>query len=64
MPAIDDAKRAQALTDLKFWNADVLVLPHTQNDRVLRETVRQLVGAPAKSVDGVWVWDVRWLRHP
>ncbi|PBC45731.1 glycosyl transferase [Rhodococcus sp. ACS1] len=64
VPVIDDATRAQALTDLKFWNADVLVLPHTQNDRVLRETVRQLVGAPAKPVDGVWLWDVRWLHHP
>ncbi len=61
VPAIDEATKAQALTDLKFWNADVLVLPHTQNDRVLRETVQQLVGAPAKPVDGVWVWDVRAL---
>ena len=59
--AIDEATKAQALADLKFWNADVLVLPHTQNDRVLRETVQQLVGAPAKPVDGVWVWDVRAL---
>ncbi|TQC50680.1 glycosyl transferase [Rhodococcus sp. WS4] len=61
VPVIDDATKAQALADLKFWNADVLVLPHTQNDRVLRETVRQLVGSPARSVDGVWVWDVRSL---
>ncbi|MFC9550747.1 glycosyl transferase [Rhodococcus sp. NPDC056960] len=65
VPAIDDAARAQALADLKFWNADVLVLPHTQNDRVLRETVRQLVGFPAKPVDGVWLWDVReWPSAP
>ncbi|RZK96094.1 MAG: glycosyl transferase [Rhodococcus sp. (in: high G+C Gram-positive bacteria)] len=61
VPVIDDATKAQALADLKFWNADVLVLPHTQNDRALRETVRQLVGSPARSVDGVWVWDVRAL---
>ncbi|WP_072689131.1 glycosyl transferase [Rhodococcus marinonascens] len=61
VPDIDDATKARAFTDLKFWNADVLVLPHTHNDQVLRETVGRLIGSPAKAVDGVWIWDVRAL---
>lgn len=63
VPDIDEQTRTQALADLRFWNADVLVLPHTRNDRVLRETVRLLIGEPATPVDGVWVWDVRALTR-
>lgn len=61
VPTVNDTTREQALTDLRFWQADVLVLPHARNDRVLLETVRQLVGSPGVSVDGVWVWDVRGI---
>ncbi|MHA4852523.1 glycosyl transferase [Rhodococcus sp. MSC1_016] len=63
VPDIEGQTRTQALADLRFWNADVLVLPHTRNDRVLRETVRLLIGEPATPVDGVWVWDVRALTR-
>ncbi|WP_070380003.1 glycosyl transferase [Rhodococcus sp. WMMA185] len=61
VPAIDDAARAQAFADLRFWKADVLVLAHTHNEQALRETVDRLVGSPARGVDGVWIWDVRGL---
>lgn len=61
IPVIDDATRTQARSDLAFWNADVLVLSKTHNDRVLREAVDQLVGYPAQLVGGTWVWDVREL---
>jgi hypothetical protein len=60
-PTIDDATRATALADLRFWNADVVVLPPGKNDQVLRATVDQLLGFPGRRVDGVWVWDVRNL---
>ncbi|WP_442790291.1 glycosyl transferase [Nocardia sp. CDC153] len=61
VPTVDDAARAQALADLRYWRADVLVLPPTDNTDTLRQTVDQLLGFPAKLVDGVWVWDVRGL---
>lgn len=60
-PIVDDATRATALADLRFWNADVVVLPPGKNDHVLRTTVNQLLGVEGVRVDGVWVWDVRNL---
>ncbi|WP_405488906.1 glycosyl transferase [Nocardia sp. NBC_00511] len=59
VPVIDQALRDQAISDLRYWHADVLVLP-TDSD-VLHRTVDQLVGFPAERVDGVWLWDVRGL---
>ncbi|MFE3191701.1 glycosyl transferase [Nocardia sp. NPDC059240] len=61
VPAVDDAARAQALADLRYWHADVVVLPPTDNGDTLRLTVDQLLGFPATYVDGVWLWDVRGL---
>lgn len=59
VPAIDQAEREQALADLNYWQADVLVLPPTENTAALRATVNELLGFAGKRVDGVWVWDVR-----
>ncbi|MFE3228080.1 glycosyl transferase [Nocardia sp. NPDC059228] len=61
IPVVDDAIRAQALADLRYWRADVVVLPPTDNSDTLRLTVDQLIGFPARYVDGVWLWDVRDL---
>ncbi|MFE3259619.1 DUF6541 family protein [Nocardia sp. NPDC059091] len=61
IPVVDDATRAQALADLRYWRADVVVLPPTDNSDTLRLTVDQLIGFPARYVDGVWLWDVRDL---
>lgn len=58
---IDVGTRANALTDLRYWHADVLVLPRFSGDDALRHTVDELVGFDAKRVDDVWVWDVRDL---
>ncbi|MGY4101673.1 glycosyl transferase [Nocardia sp. R16R-3T] len=62
VPPIGDDTRAQALDDLRFWQADVVVLPATKNSEVLRTTVTQLLGIAARQVDDVWLWDVRSLR--
>lgn len=62
MPLVDDSVRAAARDDLRFWNADVVVLPPGKNDQVLRATVNQLLGVDGTRVDGVWVWDVRNLK--
>lgn len=59
VPVIDQAAKDQAWADLRYWRADVVVLPPTDNRDTLRLTVDQLLGFPAKYVDGVWVWDVR-----
>ncbi|MEV5835722.1 glycosyl transferase [Nocardia sp. NPDC052112] len=62
VPPIDDNTRAQALDDLRFWEADVVVLPATKNAEVLRITMTQLLGTAPRQVDDVWLWDVRPLR--
>ncbi|MFC9994623.1 glycosyl transferase [Nocardia sp. NPDC127526] len=61
VPVIDQAMRDQAFADLRYWQADVVVLPPTDNSTALRLTMDQLLGFPAQQVDGVWVWDVRAL---
>nr|WP_280308190.1 glycosyl transferase [Nocardia abscessus] len=62
VPPIDADVRTRALTDLRFWQADVLVLPATKNGEVLRETVTQLLGFAPTRVEDVWLWDVHTLR--
>lgn len=60
---VSDADRANALADLRYWRADVLVLIPRQDDDALRTTVELLLRKPATVVDGVWIWDVRALTH-
>ncbi|MGK8521476.1 glycosyl transferase [Nocardia asteroides] len=62
VPRIDADARARALDDLRFWHANVLVLPATKNGDVLRETVTQLLGFTPTRVADVWLWDVHTLR--
>ncbi|MEU4649575.1 glycosyl transferase [Nocardia fluminea] len=61
VPVIDQARRDQARSDLRYWRADVVVLPPTHSGDALRRTVDDLLGVQAEQVDGVWVWDVRGL---
>lgn len=60
-PPIDDTMRARAIDDLKYWNADVLVLIPRQNEFAFRSTVDLLLNKPGQFVNGVWVWDTRAL---
>ncbi|MBF6164322.1 glycosyl transferase [Streptomyces gardneri] len=62
VPPIDADVCARALEDLRYWHADVLVLPATKNGDVLRETVTQLLGFTPTRVEDVWLWDVHTLR--
>ncbi|WP_433712982.1 glycosyl transferase [Nocardia sp. CA-084685] len=62
VPPIDADTRAQALDDLRFWEADVVVLPATKNSEVLRTTMTELLDVAPRQVDDVWLWDVRSLR--
>lgn len=61
VPQIDAATRAAALDDLRFWRADVLVLPGGQNAPALKAAVQQLLDDPGRQADDVWVWDTRPL---
>ncbi|EID52853.1 hypothetical protein [Saccharomonospora xinjiangensis] len=61
VPEITDDDRDNALDDLRFWRADVVVLPigDSESQVQLRETVEELLGRPGKVNRDVWVWDVR-----
>lgn len=61
VPTVTDAERRQAVADLRFWRADVMVLPHGSNEAALRQTVQRLLGDPGHQAGDVWVWDVRGL---
>jgi len=58
---ITPALRAELVSDLRRWNAAILVLrrDHRRADAI-RRTVEGLAG-PAQPVDDVWLWDVRHL---
>ncbi|MEH1164530.1 hypothetical protein V6V47_03990 [Micromonospora sp. CPCC 205539] len=58
VPALTDENRRQAIEDLRFWRASVVVLGANPREAVLRELVTALIGPPQR-VDDVWVWDVR-----
>ncbi|MFJ5598674.1 hypothetical protein ACIP95_12140 [Micromonospora parva] len=60
VPALTDENRRQAIEDLRFWRASVVVLGAHPREAVLRELVTGLIGPPQR-VDDVWVWDVRPL---
>ncbi|GAB2987015.1 glycosyl transferase [Amycolatopsis acidiphila] len=61
VPAVTDTQRAEALADLRYWHADVVVLAPGTNQQALQATVELLLRTPARYVDGVWLWDVRAL---
>lgn len=60
VPVLTDENRRQAVEDLRFWRASVVVLGAHPREAVLRELVTGLIGPPQR-VDDVWVWDVRAL---
>lgn len=60
-PEINDAQRADAVADLRYWHADVLVLTPRENDAALRATVELLLRKPGEFVDGAYIWDVQAL---
>ncbi|XBP96688.1 hypothetical protein VK199_15535 [Micromonospora sp. CCTCC AA 2012012] len=55
---VTDENRRQAIEDLRFWKASVVVLGANPREAVLRELMTALLGPPRR-VDDVWLWDVR-----
>lgn len=60
VPEITDEHRRQAVEDLRYWQASVVVLGAHPRDDELRELMSALLG-PGEQVDDVWLWDVREL---
>ncbi|GIJ80843.1 glycosyl transferase [Micromonospora phaseoli] len=58
VPELTDENRRQAVEDLRFWRASVVVLGAHPREPVLRELLTGLLGDPQR-VDDVWLWDVR-----
>ncbi|WP_420809106.1 glycosyl transferase [Amycolatopsis suaedae] len=58
-PVIDEGDRARALADLRYWNADVIVLPAHRYDDQLKAALEAILHKPARVVGNVWMWDVR-----
>ncbi|WP_370517912.1 hypothetical protein [Micromonospora sp. MP36] len=58
VPAITEEHRRQAVEDLRFWKASVVVLGANPREAVLRDLMTALLGPPQR-VDDVWLWDVR-----
>jgi hypothetical protein len=61
-PDVDPDLQATALEDIRFWEADALILAPQEHFEVLRRTVSALIDREGEPRDGVWVWDVRDLR--
>ncbi len=59
-PNITDVERRQAVEDLRYWRASVVVLGAHPREAVLRDLMTSLLGPPQR-VDDVWLWDVRPL---
>ncbi|WP_425413548.1 hypothetical protein [Micromonospora rhizosphaerae] len=60
LPPITAEHRRQAVADLRFWRASVVVLGANPDETVLRDLMTALLGPPRR-VDDVWLWDVRGL---
>ncbi|WP_245573929.1 glycosyl transferase [Amycolatopsis nigrescens] len=60
VPPANPIDQLIAENDLRFWQADVVVLaPQQRRATELKQTVEQLLGGPGTVVGGVWLWDVR-----
>ncbi|BCJ57740.1 hypothetical protein Jiend_11620 [Micromonospora endophytica] len=58
LPELTEENRRQAVEDLNFWRASVVVLGAHPKEAVLRDLMTALLGEPQR-IDDVWLWDVR-----
>ncbi|MDG4785854.1 hypothetical protein O7626_07920 [Micromonospora sp. WMMD1102] len=59
-PLVTEENRRQAIEDLRFWKASVVVLGDHPAAPALHVLLAGLLG-PGQRVDDVWLWDVRPL---
>ncbi len=60
-PTVTRDVRSQFVDDLRYWQADALVLGDRPHLDALRAVLDELVGRTGVDVGGIWVWDVREL---
>ncbi|MFC0507093.1 hypothetical protein [Micromonospora costi] len=61
VPPITPQARVNAVDDLRFWRAGVVVLAPQKHADTLRRGMTELTGIRPVSTGGVWIWDVRPL---
>ncbi|GAB2952367.1 glycosyl transferase [Micromonospora polyrhachis] len=61
VPPVDARRRAEAVEDLRYWRAGVVVLAPHRHEDAFRRGMTELTGIEPKRTGGVWVWDVRPL---
>ncbi|MEU4675468.1 hypothetical protein [Micromonospora sp. NPDC023737] len=59
---VTPAEREQAVSDVRYWKADAVVLPRHRRQDALRAVLDACFG-PGRRADDVWVWDVRPLTR-
>jgi hypothetical protein len=60
-PVVTAKHRADAIEDLRFWKAGVVVISPQDHEAEMRRTMASLVGFEPTWTGGVWMWDVRAL---
>ncbi|MEV4654430.1 hypothetical protein [Micromonospora sp. NPDC049301] len=61
VPPITPQSRVEAVDDLRYWRAGVVILRPQEHEAVLRRGMIELTGIRPTFTGGVWVWDVRPL---
>ncbi|HEX2772582.1 MAG TPA: hypothetical protein VHN18_09165, partial [Micromonosporaceae bacterium] len=61
VPVVTPKRQADAVADLRYWQAAVVILAPQQNDDQMRAAMTQLTRIKPTQEGGVWVWDVRKL---
>ncbi|MDG4806782.1 hypothetical protein O7634_08460 [Micromonospora sp. WMMD1120] len=61
VPPITPQSRVNAIDDLRFWRAGVVILGPHEHETALRRGMTELTGIQPIFTGGVWVWDVRSL---
>jgi hypothetical protein len=57
---VTEEDRRQAVEDLRYWRAAVVVQGGLTYGNAVKQTVEALIG-PGRMISGAWVWDVRDL---
>ncbi len=64
LPDVTDTMRRQAVEDLRYWRAAIVVIDvHDPRVTLWRVIMTELLGFPPRLVDGVWLWDVRSITE-
>jgi hypothetical protein len=61
IPVVTPKRRADAVRDLRYWQAGVVILAPQKHDDLMRDAMIQLTSIRPKVEGGVWVWDIRPL---